>query len=125
MNQRPYIVSALSFLSQTKRVTPNATWSERCAIQAEKGGMKNGTKRPDDAPWWEHIALYDLKHDPAEVRNVAKGHPDVVAQLAKLAIKAARAGRTNRGPARPDSSNTPQIELLEMLAKVEHSQNGG
>jgi hypothetical protein len=52
------------------------------------------------------------------MNNVAAKHPGFVAKMAKLAITSMLEGRTNNGPARPDSGKTPSIELLEALAKL-------
>ena len=81
---------------------------------------KEKVKYKDDPslPWHERIILYDLKTDFAETTNVAEQHPVIVAKMAKLAIKSIRGGRTNIGPARPDSCQTPSIDLLEDLAAI-------
>jgi hypothetical protein len=47
----------------------------------------------------------------------------VVARIAGLAIDAFQNGRTNRGPARPNSCSEPQIELLARLGTLTKKQD--
>ena len=49
----------------------------------------------------------------------AKEHPEVVLKLASLAVKSIHGGRTNMGPARPDSCDIPvSMRLLGDLIKL-------
>ncbi len=73
---------------------------------------------PRQAAWSDEVALYNLKQDVAEVTNVARQNPAVVAKIARLALGAFKTGRTSAGPARPDSSREPQLELLTRLSTL-------
>lgn len=59
-----------------------------------------------------------MKQDMAETTNVARQNPAVVARIAGLAIDSFKNGRTNSGPARPNSCSEPQIELLTRLSTL-------
>ena len=92
---------------------------EREVVDRVAGDRESKRRITDpNAPWHERVVLYDLETDTAETTNVARDNSGVVAKMAGLAMDAFVDGRTTIGPARPNSCNQPQIDLLETLVAV-------
>ncbi|VGO18610.1 sulfatase family protein [Pontiella sulfatireligans] len=120
-SQREIIMSSLS----NKLVLRHKQWKLICVGEEELVGRvekkrESKGKAPNpNAAWHEQVSLYNLEDDVAETTNLAQQNPAIVAQIAKRAVAAILDGRTNRGPARPDSCKQPQIELLKKLSTLD------
>ena len=126
-SQRDIIMSSLG----NKLVLRHKNWklicvSEAEAVSHEGGKKKKGNKKKKghavtdpNTPWYERVVLYNLAEDMTETTNVAQEHPMIVAEIAKLAIKSIKSGRTNQGADRPDSCRKTQIDLLQVLSMAE------
>jgi arylsulfatase A len=118
--QRQLIVSSLSNML----VLRHGKWKLICVSEKElvdrvEARREDRRKIPGPiAAWHEQVVLYDMKQDMAETTNVARQNTTVVARIAGLAIDAFKNGRTNSGPARPNSCSEPQIELLTLLSTL-------
>lgn len=123
--QRDLIMSSLG----NRLVLRRHEWKLICVSERELVNRVAGNKESKqqitdpNAAWYDQIALYNLEKDVAETTNVARQNPAMVAEIAKLAIGALVDGRTTVGPARPNSSNEPQIDLLKkVLALIKEQQ---
>jgi arylsulfatase A len=83
------------------------------------GGWSPPTRAP--SPWTQAkvddftglppYQLYDVASDPAEKRNVADAHPEIVQRLGKLMRTTIERGRSSPGPQQPYDTTTPWPQI--------------
>lgn len=80
----------------------------KLALCPDSGGWSDPKPGTPAAAKLPPVQLYDLAGDPAETRNVAAEHPDVVARLTALLEKYVADGRSTPGPTQ---QNTGGVEI--------------
>jgi arylsulfatase A len=133
-------VSLLPLLRGEKRVTPprttlvNHSAEGRFAIREGRwklllwpgsGGWSPPTPKPSqwlkteatDLATLPRFQLYDLAADPAETKNLADDHPEIVQRLGRLLRADIERGRSTPGAPQPtDLHNWPQVSWLDHFA---------
>jgi arylsulfatase A len=133
-------VSLLPLLRGEKRVTPprttlvNHSAEGRFAIREGRwklllwpgsGGWSPPTPKPSqwlkteatDLATLPRFQLYDLAADPAETKNLADAHPEIVQRLGRLLRADIERGRSTPGAPQPtDLHNWPQVSWLDHFA---------